>query len=389
MKVLFLTPRYPYKVDGGGLLKTKRMIDFLSNNCEVKVVSLGLGNETKSEEVNRIEYPLPFEVYSPSLVNLFKSYIKNIPLSLVRNYSKNLSDEISLLIDWADVVFVDHFIMFQYMPKEINKRVVLHQHNAEFKIWERTADKERNFFKKFALYLESFRIKKFEKSICNQSDLIFAAPNDKLALSELGISPSKIKITYHLGDDGLLNYPISNFSTLNNDVVFLGNLSWNPNIDGIFWFLNEVWSKVLLSRPCSNIYIIGNVSCEIKEKLESFSNVKVCGFVDDLNDVLSHCKVFISPLRFGSGMKVKNITALYKGMPIVTTTIGAEGIDLEDGKNAYITDDPDVFSDSVLNLFDNPVQCEYMARSARELGLSKYSWDDNLKHIYKGIKSER
>ncbi|WP_272513507.1 glycosyltransferase family 4 protein [Providencia sp. PROV215] len=386
MKVLLLTPRYPYKVDGGGLLKTKKIIDFLSRYVDLKIVSLNTDLNNLACSDAHVEYPLKEQVYNPNALNLIKSYFKNTPLSIARNNSPPLYNDINSLINDADVIFVDHFIMYQYIPKSTNKKIILHQHNAEYKIWSRRANNEDNIIKRIILSFEALRVKKFEKKICGNANLIYSSPNDKDALINIGIPPEKIKITYHLGDDSLLQYPISKFDELNNDIVFLGNLFWEPNLDGLTWFLAHIWPLILDKTGNSKIYIIGNISDNIKNLLLESKNVVVCGFVDDLNTILSKCKVFISPLRFGSGMKVKNITALYKGMPIVTTSIGAEGIDLVNGVNAFIHDDPDSFSKAIIKLLDDPKLCQSMATNARNLAEKKYSWDKNLTKLLESIQ---
>ncbi|GDX07045.1 glycosyltransferase [Buttiauxella sp. A111] len=385
MKLLLLTSRYPYSVDSGGLVKTRKIIEHLSGEFDLKIFTLNSEKNTINFFDNVTEIPLSKSKYNKNALNLFFSYLFNKPLSVYRNANDSSGHILNELLVWCDAILVDHFFMFQYVPGEFNKPIFLHQHNAEFKLWERTASKEKNPLKKALLHFESVRVKQYEKKICNIADVIFASPNDITELEGLGVSKQKFEITYHLGDDSMLRYEISKFDVLDNTIAFIGNLNWNPNRDGVFWFLNDIWPQILKKNKDAKFYIIGSIPEKEKHLISKYQSVIFCGFVEDLNTILEKVKVFVSPLRFGSGMKVKNITALYRGLPIVTTRIGAEGIYLENNYNSIICDDPDQFASSVNELLNNSLKCEMLAKNAKDTALDKYSWDKNLKKMSKAI----
>ncbi|MDT8823875.1 glycosyltransferase family 4 protein [Vibrio vulnificus] len=378
MKILFLTPRYPHVIDGGGLLKTKKLIDFFNINTNLTVVSLNTSITSIVKDANVVEFPLCELTYKPSFYNLLRSYFYRIPLSIVRNQSFEMVAELDKYLSWCDIVFVDHFIMFQYIPKDFSKRIYLHEHNAEFKIWERSSSNEKNLAKKILLLLESVRVKYYERSICRKSHLVFASPNDREALVDIGVPEPLLRNTYHLGDDSMIEQPDIIFSDSNKNLVFLGNLDWGPNLDGISWFLEDMWSTILDKHPDLVLNIVGKASDESAKYLKCFKNVKVHGFVNDLNTVLSQARVFIAPLRYGSGMKVKNITALYRGIPLVTTSVGAEGIKLENGVNSFIADDKCSFINRIFELIESDDLCISLSNNARALAKKNYLWSANL-----------
>lgn len=379
MKLLYLTPRYPHIVDGGGLLKTKKIINYFKDFFDLRVVSLNTDIQETMNSGFIYEYPLNKKKTKPNLINLFKSYVYNEPLSIVRNSSNSLYLSMPTHLEWADIIVVDHFLMYQYIPNDCKKKIYLHQHNAEYKIWQGSVKTETNIIKSILLRFESRRIRKYEYKICNRSALVFAAPNDRVALQEIGLDSCLFKNTYHLGDDSLISKPLVDYSKVNNQLVFIGNMEWGPNIDGLIWFLDEIWNLIIEEKPDAILNIIGKLSEEKREKLNKYSNLKIFGFIDDLDDVLCQCKVFIAPLRYGSGMKVKNITALYRGMPIVTTSIGAEGINISHGINGMVVDDENEFANSILTLLGNDDVCQKLSYNARKLAISKYSWNENLK----------
>jgi glycosyltransferase involved in cell wall biosynthesis len=136
------------------------------------------------------------------------------------------------------------------------------------------------------------------------------------------------------------------------DLVFLGGYSHKPNVDAVLWFTGEVLPLVLKKIPDLVFHIGGsNVTPEV-QSLES-ANVKVHGFVPDLAAFFSAFRVFVAPLRFGAGVKGKIVSSLVHGVPVITTSIGNEGIDLVDGTQALVADSAEEFAQRVCALYED------------------------------------
>jgi len=136
-----------------------------------------------------------------------------------------------------------------------------------------------------------------------------------------------------------------------NDIMFVGGFAHSPNIDAMLWFVEKVWSKIEKKIPDAKFYIIGSHPTEEILALAK-ENIIVTGFVDDatLDDYYKQCKVSVAPLRYGAGIKGKVVDALYNGMPLVTTSIGAEGLD--DARSVMmIADTPKKFAKTVLSIY--------------------------------------
>lgn len=148
-------------------------------------------------------------------------------------------------------------------------------------------------------------------------------------------------------------------------ITFVGPEFHVPNKDGIDWFLDECWSK-LLSKDNSYIFrIVGNWNADtIKSVQEKYANIEFLGFVDDLNSVL-HNTVMIVPIRIGSGIRMKILEAAAAGVPFVSTTVGAEGLPFTDGQDCFITDDPDKFIDDILLLRDEKLMSQFVYKAHR------------------------
>jgi len=386
LNLLYLTPQLPFPANSGGKIKSFKMIQYLSEHYDL---SLGcLIKEDQSLHITKFLNEVNVKkIYSEivdkprSLKNYLLSYFSQKPLSVYRNFSASFEQEISKIIYDYDVVFVDHFLMFQYIPEDYKGRVLLHQHNAEYVMWSRYAELQQNIFLKVALKLESSRIRKYEKLICDEATMVLASPNDIVELEKL--SPeAKFHETFHLGDDKLLQFYHPGFELENANLTYIGSLDWKANEDGLRWFIENVWEGVLFQNPSAKLNIIGKgASSDFNEFCNRFNNIEILGYVESLEEALMNSKVLIAPLRFGSGMKVKTINSLYTGIPLVTTSVGAEGIDIENGVHACIEDSVKGQIDSINKLIAERNSWELIGGEARELAKIKYTWKKNLNNL--------
>jgi len=173
-------------------------------------------------------------------------------------------------------------------------------------------------------------------------------------------------------------FPKVNLKTWDNtrkNLVFVGGFGHVPNIDSIFWFVNNVMPLILESNPEIILYVIGsNVTDEI-QKLNG-NNIKILGFVDDstLDDYYNKCRICIAPLRFGAGVKGKVLEAMFKQIPVITTTIGAEGIpDAEDCM--IIEDEPNKFAEKLINMYNDDEILEKLTESSYHYIMKNFTSD--------------
>jgi len=378
--ILFITNQLPYPLSTGGKMKSWNLINFLCKEYKTGLVTL-LKNDEKKDESEMLQKLELKDYYSEQLdiprtaINLLRSYFSAGTLNILRNRSKSLVTKVSELSKEYDLVIVDHYEMYPSIEHIKGTPIILHEHNAEFKIWDRMSEIESNPIKKIVLKIEANRIKKAEKKFAVDADLVWAAPNDIKALKNLGIDSKKFAVTFHLGDDKFIDYPDVSFDQTKKQVIFVGTQTWEANIDGMEWFLGEVWPIVLGGDKNTQLVIIGkNPSARLTKFLEDSSNITFTGYVDDLEDYYSTARLSIVPLRFGSGMKVKLLNSMFRGIPNVTTSVGAEGIDLKNGREIYISDDANEFADYVLHLLNDQKIWEQFRDKSRKLVRDKYSW---------------
>ena len=379
--VLFITTQLPYPPKSGGTIKSWNYVKFLSQNHVLSIASL-LKDDDKKHVVDfckalKLEHFEQEEIeIQRTAFNLLKSYFVSPCLNVFRNYSKNFQSKINSLAKKADVILVDHYEVFQYVSPNFKGKIVMHTHNAEFMLWQRMSELTTNPIKKLILKVEATRVKSYEAAIFEKSDLIYSTPSDIELYKKHGLNTSKHALTYHLGNDSLLTLPDLKFSSTEKSLTFIGTLSWEPNIDGICWFIDQCWSSIEQVHPDVKLYILGSKPNErILKSANNDPNIVFTGFVQDLDTYLQKTRVYIAPLRFGSGMKVKVLEGLYRGTPTVTTSVGAEGLDLVNGSNCVIADSPQDFIAGCLTLFENEALWNNFRDKTRVLAAKKYTWN--------------
>ncbi|MCB0481030.1 MAG: glycosyltransferase [Flavobacteriales bacterium] len=390
-KMLFITTQLPFPVQSGGVIKTWRLLEHFQEEfdltCFCILKPMDRANLDHFKESLSDTNVVAIACEKPrSIKNLLSSYLRGKTLNQFRNFLPEVEQEISQLAQDSELLFVDHFEMFQYVPDAYTGKVIFHEHNAEYVLWERFAEVEINPIKKQVLKLECDRIRKAELDACQKAHLVFAAPNDLVNLN-LAVPDANFKETYHLGEDDLLDLPELKFNSTSKGLYFLGTLSWEANVNGVVHFLDNIFPLVLDKEPRCVFYIIGKEpDIRIVRAANRFGdNVEILGYVDDLDPIIKKCAAMVLPLRFGSGMKVKFLNALYRGVPVVSSTLGAESIEVKHKETALIHDNERDFADSCVTLMNNEETWSKLSVNSRILAKANYKWEPLLRAMTEEI----
>ena len=251
-------------------------------------------------------------------------------------------------------------------------KIVLRSQNVEYAIWERLTPTATNPLKKWYLKLLTSRLKHYELSMLNKYDGI-ATITDIDAKSFLKLGCKLPIITIPFGID-ISKYKEDKTSMEFPSVFHIGAMDWMPNADGIKWFLENVWQKVSANHPNVNLYLAGR---NMPDWLKQFSmkNVVILGEVEDSHKFINSKSIMVVPLNSGGGMRVKIIEGMALGKTIISTSIGAEGIEYENGNDILIADTVEKFVSAIDKCINNKSYSESVAHNARLLAENKY---DNL-----------
>lgn len=253
---------------------------------------------------------------------------------------------------YLDVIWLSRpHISIKYIDKFKGKtraQILYYMHDLHYLREQRRYEISKNI----GALKESERLKLMEFKIFKAADIILTP-----SISEKNILtpqlPGKIieAIPAYMYDNLTPFEQIARFKS-RKDIIFLGGFGHLPNVDGVLWFSKQILPYLLSAIPDLKFIIAGTNPTPEIEKLAS-NNIVVTGYVKDLSPIFSKVKVFVSPLRYGAGVKGKIITSMSYGVPVVTTTIGSEGIALTHGENTIIVDEADKFAQAVLELYSD------------------------------------
>jgi glycosyltransferase involved in cell wall biosynthesis len=251
-----------------------------------------------------------------------------------------------------DFVHADQISMAQYGLKELGARRVLDMHNAFYLIVQRMADGEPNPAKRLILRREARALARYEAEICREFDEVVFVTQDDCRAIEAQFSRFKIdppNNRFHVIPiciDPAEKLPVVPIA-MPFRVTALGVMFWPPNAEGVMWFAREGWPQVHAQFPNVCLTIVGKNPPPELTRLNGSHNIEVAGYVPDLDRILAETSVLIVPLHAGGGMRVKILDNWSWGIPIVSTSIGAEGIDVRNQENILIADTIESFTRSV------------------------------------------
>jgi glycosyltransferase involved in cell wall biosynthesis len=189
-------------------------------------------------------------------------------------------------------------------------------------------------------------------------------------------------VTYHLGDDNQLHLPSLAFDKSKKALLYIGTLSWEANVDGLLWFFESIWPKIKAIHHDLHFYVVGgNADPRLLDAAKTLEGVEFTGFVDELEPYFQKALLFMAPLRFGSGIKVKVLNAMSRGMPTITTSVGSEGLIAEHMKHLSITDDADDMVSAIDRLLTDKEKWQEIERESRKLVTEHYTWKKVLGYM--------
>jgi polysaccharide biosynthesis protein PslH len=379
MKVLFLMPYTPIPSHSGGALRMYHLLKHLANHHEVTVLTFGTPEDREL------------------LLQAFPGRLRNVTMlngSWVRKYRRIAqfyalwtrmsffemlahTEEMQRCIVDAlekndfDVVQTEFSHMAHYeIPGSVPK--ILDAHNIEFEIFRQLWKNAASPLHRLHYRQEYRRFFKNEVAIFRRQDAIFATSSNDSAVLDLHC-PSIPKYVIPNGVDTDYFRP-EHQTPEPYSLVFTGTMAYSPNSDGACYFLDEIFPRIKAVIPQVKIYIVGQRPP--KHLLQRASDsVVVTNSVPDVRPYIERALVYVVPLRMGSGTRLKILEAMAMRKPIVTTTMGSEGIPVVDRESALVADRPEAFADAVVELIRNRDLRDRLAGVGYELSTTQYDWN--------------
>ncbi|MEI9813655.1 MAG: glycosyltransferase family 4 protein [Acidobacteriota bacterium] len=272
-----------------------------------------------------------------------------------------------------DAIHADQLWMAPYGLKFPNVPLkVLDQHNAVYIAAKRMAEQVRNPIARALVHNEASKLEAYEQNVCQEFDkVVWVTEADRKAVVN-GHSKNGHDRVIPIAIDPREQPPADRPRPFR--VTFLGGMHWPPNADGISWFADSIWPKVAKAAPNAVLTVIGKKPPVELAAMPKEARVDVAGFVSDVTKYISETAVFIVPLRSGAGMRVKILDAWCWQLPIVSTTVGAEGTQAKDNENLFLADDEESFADRVLDVLQNPAIADRLSQGGRNTVEDVYDW---------------
>jgi len=381
MKILQIIPRFPWPLKDGGALGYFNFIKgYHDHGAELTVAALNTSKhfveyEKLPESIKNLADIHLFEIDNhikpfDALLNLFsnKSY------HLQRFESKGFEELLRSVCrsNKFDIVIFESIFVAPYLDvirSCSGAKCILRQHNVEYRVWQTLANIETNLLKKWYLNLLAKRLRKYELSKLNAFDGISTVTkvdadhfNKKGCTAKIHVSPFAIDLE---------QLQINDNTNKELDLFHIASMDWRPNQEAANWFIDNVWNKMVNKHPSLKFFIAGrNMNEEFKNRKEK--NLVIAGEIEDAHTFIKEHGIMIVPLFSGSGIRVKILEGMALGKCIISTPLGAQGIDCTDGKNILLAADAEGFIQKIEYLIANPHKVEEIGKNARLLAEQVY-----------------
>lgn len=384
LRILMMTTSLPYPPNWGGGIRVYQFLRNLSRRHEVTLLTFGSPED--SEKVAALEkvchavhtvrpaFTQQISKRTTQLRSLASTHSFTAGSITLAPMQARLDALLKTRFDLIQVEF-GHLSGYDF---GVSAPVVLDEHNIEYELLYRMYLSERTGFRRFYNWLEYKKYEREERALWKRVNAcVFTSDRETSMLRQQvpGIrattAPNGVDIEY-FQPSAEENDP--------NSLVYTGLISYRPNTDAVLYFAQEILPLILRKRPQTVFNIVGMGPTPEVQRLQG-PNVNVTGEVPDVRPYIAKAGVMVVPLRMGSGTRLKVLEGLAMGKPVVSTTIGCEGIDVRADEHLRIADTPEAFADAVLTLQEEREAALTMGRRGRTLVVERYSWASITDHL--------
>jgi polysaccharide biosynthesis protein PslH len=382
VKILWVKSGKILPVDTGGRIRSYNLLRFLAKKHEVTLLSYYGGRRDPDYEA-----ALRKEVFGSEIIHtaapdsnaldrgldyLYRvTWREPYAVSKFTNSAVRRSVTDSLSGGSFDAAVCDFLSASANFPEQLPIPCVLFQHNVESSLWQRMATVESNLIKKLLYTIESAKMTRYERATLGRFHHIIAvSEHDRQQM--LGMNADCDISVVPTGVDTQKFNVAPPSSADPPRVVFVGSMDWEPNIDAVEYFCTQIWPGILAQFPTAKFQIVGRNPFAQVRRLASGS-VEVTGSVPSVEEYLKAASVVVVPLRIGGGTRLKIFEAMAMGKAVVSTSVGAEGLAVESGRDLLLADDAASFADAIILLLRDAGMRRRIEQAAVRLAV-QYDW---------------
>ena len=381
MKILWVKGGKLLPVDTGGKIRSYNILRHLARRHETTLLSYYPGpRDAAYEHALEREFPGALALSiggQEGIVGEVLQYAVHFPRAAPFSVTKFTADVVrrgivTLLAQRrSDVAVCDFLAASLNFSRHMAVPTALFQHNVESGLWRRQAKYERNIAMRAIFAIEARKMFHYErKALARFRHIIAVSEHDKALMREMApaaqitVVPTGVDVGMYRRTSPAVDTPPT--------VMFLGSMDWPANSDGVTYFCEQVWPRVVTAVPGATFRVVGRRPPARIQSLASDS-IEIVGGVDDVTPYLHSAAVFVVPLRIGGGTRLKIYEAMASGVPVVSTSVGAEGLDVTNGRDILLADDPVRFGDAVIHLLGHPERRTAIADAALET-VQRFDW---------------
>lgn len=402
MRLLLLTPYPAFPPHGGGVQRMFQLIKHLSQQHEVWCLSLSpdaaasAAAQPLAEWCNLTLVPAPRRTLVGRAVTTLVSPLPDMALRAPSAAYRAALDTLLGTVQF-DVVQAESIEMAQYavQAQRHGMWTTLDQWNAEYVLQRRAAETDvrhpRSWLGGLYSSIQWRKLARYERQVCNQLDqIIVVSAEDAAALREIGIHKPLIVVPN--GVDPRFFAATESRVVDPNLLLFTGTLDFRPNVDAIVWFVRAVLPLIRRAWPAAHLQIVGRAPSAAITALGLPGVVDVIGAVADIRAYFAAAAVYVLPMRIGGGVRLKLLEALATGTPLVSTTMGAAGVDgLQPNQHCLLADDPQAFANATVQLLRDRALAQQLAHNGAQLVQQAYDWRVIVPRLERAwaVRSER
>ena len=386
MKILWLKTELLHPVDKGGKIRTYHLLKQLKADHQITYLTLDDGSAPADAPDNAAEYchdliRVPHSTREKFSTGFYAELAVNMASPLPYAIRKYKSEQMTKAIteatskDHFDVVICDFLAPAVNLPRDLETPVVLFQHNVEASIWQRHYEVQKNAVKKRYLYWQWRKMQRFERDACRRVDCVIAVSEADAEMMQRDYGLAKV-YDIPTGVDIDFFKPMNSAPARPNSLVFTGSMDWLPNEDAMQYFINDVMPLVRKTIPDLRLTIVGRSPYpSLVELAQRDSNIAVTGRVDDVRPYMEEATAFIVPIRIGGGTRLKIYEAMAMEKPVISTTVGAEGLNVNDGEELLLADTPEDFAKAAVRVLQEPAFARQLGMKGAQRVREHYGWN--------------
>lgn len=376
MKIFMLTPYLPYPLYSGGQIRSYQLLKFLARRHQITLVSL----IRKDEEKQYIKDLQPFcdriivvrRRKAWSFINILVSGFSLFPFLIAIYYSLRLKKLVAneLVRETYDLIHAETFYVMPNIPKT-KVPILLVEQTVEFKVYQHFAQRFPFFFIKPLLYFDVLKLRFWEHHFWKKATRVVAMSKADKKVMQQAIPSRDIDIVPNGVDLDFFQFEVRKSSRV-PVVLFVGNFNWLQNREAVDFLVRQVWPQITAAFPSAKLWIVGrNPTQKIKGLASRMIKIET---VRDIRDAFHNAHVLVAPLYGPGGTRYKILEAMAAGVPVVTTSVGIEGIEAHNGEEVLIRDTPQDISEGVIQLLSDKKLYVSLASKARTLIEKHYDW---------------